>query len=557
MSEPQEHLLFLTGKLAEKRLHRILESMQPTDFTYTVENIGVNVAALMTAKMIKRRLTILDSPGRVIVPGLCRGDLPAISEYFNVPFIHGPIDLKDMPVFFGHDCKIPDLSRHNVLIFAEIVDAPNLAVEDIVARARKYQRDGADVIDVGCLPDTPFPHLEESVEALHEAGFKVSVDSLEDNDLLRGGQAGADYLLSLSESTLWIADEVESVPILIPDKHGDMDSMYRVIEKFAERGRPFYADCILDPIHFGFTESLVRYRDLRQQCPDIEIMMGVGNLTELTEADTTGINATLFGIISELGLNAILATEVSPHARAAVREADFARRMMYAAKQEGSFPKGLDGSLLTTHARMPFPDTAEEIEELASEIKDPSYRVQVSEVGIHVYNRDGIINARNPFEIFPELDLIQEDAPHAFYMGVELARAQIAWQLGKRYMQDEELDWGVATEPDETSDSEERSKAAHALKEGKQEGKKKGQNKSQRKRKSSTEYKVAGSTLRASKRNKAIKTKAKKKTAKKKTGKKKIKKKIAKKKTAAMRVVRKKIIKNKKRNLKNKFKNKN
>jgi len=520
MGKPQEHLLFLTGKLAEKRLHRILESMQPTDFTYEVENIGVNVAALMTAEMIKRRLTMLESPDRVIVPGLCRGDLPAVSEFFNVPFIHGPIDLKDMPVFFGHDCKVPDLSQHNVLIFAEIVNAPDITVEEIVTRARKYQRDGADIIDIGCLPDTPFPHLEESVEVLHEAGFKVSIDSLEDNDLLRGGQAGADYLLSLSESTLWIADEVASIPILIPDKHGDMNSMYHVIEKFAERGRPFYADCILDPIHFGFTESIVRYRDLRQQCPDVEIMMGIGNLTELTEADTTGINATLFGIISELGINAILATEVSPHARAAVREADFARRMMYAAKQEGSLPKGLDGSLLTTHARNPFTYTADEIEELASEIKDPSYRIQVSEAAIHVYNRDGIVKARNPFQLFPDIELIQEDAPHAFYMGVELARAQIAWQLGKRYMQDEELEWGVATEPDETSDSEEISRAAHALKEGKQEEKKKGQKRSQKKSKSSTEYKAAGSTLQARRKKISKKKKAKKKMTKKKTRKK-------------------------------------
>ena len=515
MSEHQENLLFLTGKLAEKRLHKILEAMQPADFIYEVENIGVNVAALMTAEMIKRRLTMLDSPDRVILPGLCRGDLAAISKYFNVPFIHGPIDLKDIPAFFGHDCKLPDLSQHDVLIFAEIVDAPNLAIEDIVARARKYQRDGANVIDIGCLPDTPFPHLEECVEALHEAGFKVSVDSLEDNDLLRGGRAGADYLLSLSETTLWIADEVSSIPVLIPDKHGDMDSMYRVIEKFAGKGRAFYADCILDPIHFGFTESLVRYRDLRQQCPDVEIMMGIGNLTELTEADTTGINAILFGIISELGLNAVLATEVSPHARAAVREADFARRMMFAARQEGSLPKGLDGSLLTTHARKPFPYTADEIEELASEIKDPSYRIQVSEVGVHVYNRDGIINARNPFELFPELELIQEDAPHAFYMGVELARAQIAWQLGKRYMQDGELEWGVATEPEDISNSEEQSRAAHALKEGKE----------KQKGKSSTEYKTAGSTLQASKKKISRKKKTKKKTAKKKTNSKKTRKK--------------------------------
>jgi len=185
-------------------------------------------------------------------------------------------------------------------------------------------------------------------------------------------------------------------------------------------------------------------------------------------------------------------------------------------------PKGLDGSLLTTHERNPFTYTADEIEELASEIKDPSYRVQVSEAGIHVYNRDGIINARNPFELFPDLDLIQEDAPHAFYMGVELARAQIAWQLGKRYMQDEELEWGVATEPDETSNSEEQSRAAHALKEGKQKGQKIG--------KSSTEYKTAGSTLKAKR----------KKTSKKKTGKKKPKKKISKKKITKKKTTKKK-----------------
>ena len=122
---------------------------------------------------------------------------------------------------------------------------------------------------------------------------------------------------------------------------------------------------------------------MRQQCPDIDIMMGIGNLTELTEADTTGINAILFGFISELHITNILATEVSPHARSAVREADKARRMMYAARADESLPKGLDSSLLTTHARKPFPYNAEEITELAQEIRDPSYRVQVSEEGIH------------------------------------------------------------------------------------------------------------------------------------------------------------------------------
>ena len=56
----KEHILFLTGKLAEKRLERILVSMQPVEFTYEVRNIGVSVAALMTAQMLIRRLSALE-----------------------------------------------------------------------------------------------------------------------------------------------------------------------------------------------------------------------------------------------------------------------------------------------------------------------------------------------------------------------------------------------------------------------------------------------------------------------------------------------------------------
>ncbi len=439
-----EHYLFLTGKLAEKRLHRVLKSMQPSEFTYEVRNLGISVAALMTAQMIVRRLTELDGIDKIIVPGLCLGDLSMASEKLGIPVIRGTVDVKDLPVFFGRECKPPDLSRYDVRIFAEIVDAPMLSIPAILDRAQRYKTDGANVIDIGCLPDTPFPHLEETVQTLHGAGYKVSVDSLEDDDLLRGGRAGADYLLSLKENTLWIAEEVDAIPVLIPNKHGDMDSLYRVIEEYSKSDKLFIADSILDPIHFGFADSIMRYYELRQQCPDIDIMMGVGNLTELTEADTTGINAVLFGLISELGINHVLATEVSPHARSAVREADKARRMMYAAREDDSLPKGVDSSLLTTHERKPFPYDLDEITELANDIRDPSYRVQISEEGIHVYNRDGMISGQDPFELFSKLESLQDDAPHAFYMGVELAKAQIAWQLGKRYNQDEELDWGAA-----------------------------------------------------------------------------------------------------------------
>ncbi len=442
-------ILFLTGKMALQRLERTLDELPGREFDYEIRNIGVNVASLMTAEMIGRRLEDAGGADQVIVPGLCRGNLQALEEKIGVPVIKGCNDLKDLPVFFGHKARPVNLDRHDVRIFAEIVEAAEVPVEQIMARAAAYRKDGADVIDLGCLPGTDFPHLEDAIDALKQEDFLVSVDSLEEDELLRGGRAGADYLLSLKQSTLWICDEVASTPVLIPEQHPDPATLYNCMEKLDKAGRDYIADSILDPIHFGFTSSILRYHELRQRFPEADIMMGIGNLTELTEADTAGINAILFGIISELGINNVLATEVSPHARSAIREADCARRMFFAAREASSLPKGIDGSLLTTHERYPFPYSAEEIAELASEVKDPSYRIQVSESAINVYNRDGLWKAGDPFEFFEQLAELENDPSHAFYMGVELARAQLALQLGKRYWQDRELNWGAATRAQE------------------------------------------------------------------------------------------------------------
>jgi dihydropteroate synthase-like protein len=329
-----------------------------------------------------------------------------------------------------------------MLIFAELVDAPECSIESILARAARYRDDGADVIDVGCLPDTPFPHLGDTVSALKEAGFKVSVDSLVDEELLRGGQAGADYLFSLSSKTLWIADEVGAMPVLIGDEPTDINSLFQTIERFHDRGRPFFADAILDPIHYGLTESIVRYHALRNRYPDIDIMMGIGNLTELTHADTLGTNALLLGIASELNVAALLTTEVSQHCRTVVKEVDRARRIMFAAREDASPPRHIDEGLIALHERHPFPYDATEIEEFANQVKDLNFRIQVSADGINIYNRDGHQIATDPYELFPELS-VTDDGAHAFYLGLELARAQIAWQLGKRYEQDEELEWGA------------------------------------------------------------------------------------------------------------------
>ncbi|WP_204312108.1 DUF6513 domain-containing protein, partial [Escherichia coli] len=68
---------------------------------------------------------------RLIVPGRCRGDLAALAEHFGVPVQRGPEELKDLPAFFNRAAKPVDLSDAGPLIFAEIIDAPRLGVEDI------------------------------------------------------------------------------------------------------------------------------------------------------------------------------------------------------------------------------------------------------------------------------------------------------------------------------------------------------------------------------------------------------------------------------------------
>ena len=148
--------------------------MQP-EFTYTIHSLGVKVAALITADMISRRLTDTFNADRIIIPGRCRGDLDKLSEQFNTPFERGPEELKDLPLYFGKSSFKHDLNHYTLQIFAEIVDAPNNSVKSTLSRAAYYREQGANVIDIGCLPDTPFPHLEAVIKALKDE------DYLEDN----------------------------------------------------------------------------------------------------------------------------------------------------------------------------------------------------------------------------------------------------------------------------------------------------------------------------------------------------------------------------------------
>ncbi len=444
-----EKLLFLTGHLAEDRLRGLLAGLSLPEGSFEVRNIGIKVAALMTEKILKNRLDAPIEADRVILPGRVRMDLDALGKHFEVPFQLGPEEIIDLPQFLGHGGRPPDLSQYDINIFAEIVEAPEVPLDALVARALQHREAGADVIDIGCRPDVPFPHLEDAVRAIKAQGLKVSVDSGDMDELRRGAQAGADFVLSLDEDHLDVVAGTDCVPVLVPKEHGDLDSLVRAIEKAKAAGLAHMADPILDPIHFGFMASLERYAELRRRCPDVEILMGTGNLTELTEADSQGLTAMLLGICSELRIRNVLIVQVSPHTRRTVEEHDAARRVMFRAREDNALPKGYGGGLLSLHELRPFPLAPDEIKDAAGEIRDANFRIQSSVDGVHIYNRFGYHTALDPFDLYPKLG-VDDDAAHAFYLGFELAKAQIAHKLGKRYTQDRPLRWGVAADaPDE------------------------------------------------------------------------------------------------------------
>ena len=209
-----EHVLFVTGKLAEKSLARVLTSIEDLAFNYEIRVLGISVAALLTAAMIKRRLDKVSEFDRIVLPGRCRGDLGDLASHFGVPFERGPEELKDLPAYFGAQARPREVGATDVNPICRDRGCTPAEHRAIIQRAQQFQADGADVIDIGCLPDTPFAHMEETITSLKQQDFKVSIDSLDDNELMRGISAGADFVFSLTERTLDLVADHPCTPVL-------------------------------------------------------------------------------------------------------------------------------------------------------------------------------------------------------------------------------------------------------------------------------------------------------------------------------------------------------
>jgi dihydropteroate synthase len=442
-------VLFVTGRLAEPALRRVLEEMHPP-FESQVAVLKITVAALMTTPWIARFLDVPPGTELVLIPGLCEGETSLLSDRFGVRVEKGPKDLREIPRYFGQAAAALDYGAYTVEILAEINNAPRLSREEIRAAAEYFQASGADVIDIGCTPGLPFPSLGTVVRELRDAGIRVSVDSFDQGEIRTAVDAGAELVLSVNGSNLPVARELAgggARVVVIPDSGEGLESLDRSIQSLESWGVPYLIDPVIEPIGFGFMASLERYAEVHRRYPEAGQLMGVGNITELTSADSTGVNALLLAICEETGVRAVLTTEVIPGARGAVRELDVARRLMHHAVRHRTLPKGVDDRLLTVKDPLILEYSEDELRQLHAAVKDANFRIFADRSTITVFNDQIFVRGTDIQEIFARLGV--DEATHAFYLGRELMKARLAITLGKTYRQEGALAWGYLTPPDD------------------------------------------------------------------------------------------------------------
>ncbi len=446
----KDKVLFVTGKLAGPSLRDLLSRMSTgLPFEWEINTLPINVAALATIDWISTHLKLNSKPDKIILPGLCRGNEKDLEASTGVACIKGPKDLRDLPDFFkleNFQATSSDYGKYNLEIIAEINHAPDFSLEEIETKAAFLVSQGADIIDLGMNPGSTWPLVGECVRMLKKMNFKISIDSFNPEEVIKAVESGVDLVLSINEDNLEIAKDLDCEFILIPKEAGKPETLTKSIDKLISWNRKFRIDPILEPIGYGFAKSLLGYYKARELYPNLPIMMGTGNVTELTDCDSGGINTLLIAICQELGIQSVLTTSVINWCRTSVKEIDIARRLMFYAVTKKVIPKRLENRLLMLRDPTFRKYGAKTLDRFKDEIKDKNFRIFAEDGLIHIMNKNIYYKGTDPFDLVEKIQKTELlDSSHSFYLGFELCKALTAITLGKNYTQDQELQWGFLT----------------------------------------------------------------------------------------------------------------
>ncbi len=449
-----EHYHFVTGRLAEHALRRVVEALAPqADFQFTIDVLPITVAALMTPRWVARHLGDTSAATQIVLPGYCTGELGELQQQTGRPIHRGPRDLHALPEWFGQKPSLEDYGDYRIEILAEINHAPRLDREELLRQARALAQAGADLIDLGCEPGHVWSGAADAVRALRDEGLRVSIDSFDPSEVAAATRAGAELVLSVNQSNRDAAPDWGCEVVAIPDEVRSLGGLADTLEQLQQQRVPFRIDPILEPIGYGFAASLQRYLRVRQQSPEAPMLMGIGNLTELTDTDSAAVNVLLLGFCEELQIHSVLTTQVIPWCQSSVRECDRARRLVHYAVRHRRLPKHLDPQLVLLRDARLYPLGEQGLRELADQIRDTNYRIFAEDGQLHLLGAGWHLRDTNPYRLLEQLLAKQPrnlDPTHAFYLGFEFSKAMTALTLGKQYRQDEALDWGFLTRPEDS-----------------------------------------------------------------------------------------------------------
>ena len=513
-------ILLVTAELAEKLVRRYAaESALASDVkVLPISVASFMTSELLINELKKTRLTDLSI---ILVPGLVRSDLKRVEEELGLPIFKGPKYAADIPLVLDNLDRI-ELSKekpacellnseikasigkqikmaeevakeklsepHNFLIgngkasvaagkdfpprvIGEIADAPLLSDEKIIEVAKRYLESGAEIIDIGMLADMQMADEVPRLVSTLRDNFEVpiSIDTFNKAEIKKAIECEIDLILSINGATIDEFQNLDVPAVLVPidPKRGHYpraptekaEYLMKLVGKSEKLGyERVIADPILEPVNRGFAESLLSFYELRGLNPELPILMGVGNVIELYDADSIGMTALLVGAASELGVNLVLTVEASDKTRGNVAEVRKAREMMTISKLRSTVPKdlGLD-LLILKEKRKVFDLYNKNVEKVARAIHASAKRefkldpkgffkifVDKSEIVAVLYaGRDPkiVIRGKTAEEICDEIierGLIDE-IEHAAYLGRELQKAEIAMRSGRSYLQEKEL----------------------------------------------------------------------------------------------------------------------
>ncbi len=516
-------ILLITGKLAEEIVKsKIRESK--TKHMVDVLVLPVQVIALLSthdiARILKRKNITRKDYDLVIIPGLCRGSATEIYKETGVPAVKGTIHAHDIPLILELDDPSQLLSpdkpadeilstiilEHNkkllydleqkiknksimvgktripykpppIRVVSEIPNAHILGKEELLEKTRYYVENGADIIGVGFEPLNPQPDkVYEIISFLKkETDLTIAIDTLIPVEIEAGLKAGADLVLSIdlcnSHKTLSILKEYEKPFVIIPydscknylpPQKDRLALIEKIVREVESKGLVNYIiDPILNPpITGNLLGSLNLYKITKEKYPDKPLLMGTGNVSELVDVDSIGVNALLVFLALEAGVSMVLTVEHSVKTQGSTRELVIASQMASLAYLRKTPPKdlGIDLLVVKDKKRIDIPLETEnaKVIELTNQVsRDENYELDPMGVfKIRVNYGEGLIEAlyigRKGRKLIKSRDdrlianyIVRENLvstiPHAIYLGRELAKAREALILNKNYVQEKPL----------------------------------------------------------------------------------------------------------------------